>query len=322
MNPNFTPIQRNDVVQSILNELETVYNNPREEIDVSKEFNKENVKRDVHVFSFNQENDIKKVMLHTIAGLKKHGVQVTHPSYFGLFNPRPNFPSIMADIINSYLNPQLAAWSHAPYAAEIERLVIKEFCEKFGYVEGMRDGTFCTGGAESNLTAVLCALQYSFSNISEDGITSLYKLPTIYCSSESHHSIEKAARIAQVHQFIDKLPARYNTNIGDRGEKFSGGEQQRISIARAILQNPPIIILDEATSALDSTSEMLVQKALKRVLKERTAIIVAHRLSTVKNVDRIIVLKDGKINETGTHNELLNIGGEYKKFVEMQTFDD
>jgi len=195
LNFNFSESERNTIVQSVISDLETIYSAPREELKVSKVFSKEKAKDAANAFSFNQTNDAKKVLLHTINGIKGHGVQVTHPSYLGLFNPRPNFPSIMADIINSYLNPQLAAWSHAPYASEIERLVISEFCKKFGYTEGNQDGTFCTGGAESNLTAVLCALQHRFPNISEYGITNYDKLPTIYCSLESHHSIEKAARI-------------------------------------------------------------------------------------------------------------------------------
>ena len=132
----------------------------------------------------------------------------------------------------------------------------------------------------------------------------------------------EAAKIAQADEFIVKLSDQYNTNIGDAGVKLSGGQQQRLTIARAILDNPPVLILDEATSALDSASELLVQAALELVLQERTAIIIAHRLSTVKNVNKIIVMKNGVIVEVGTHNELLNVGGEYKKYIEMQTFTD
>ena len=132
----------------------------------------------------------------------------------------------------------------------------------------------------------------------------------------------EAAKIAQADEFIVKLSDQYNTNIGDAGVKLSGGQQQRLTIARAILDNPPVLILDEATSALDSASELLVQAALELVLQERTAIIIAHRLSTVKNVTKIIVMKNGVIVEVGTHNELLNVGGEYKKYIEMQTFTD
>jgi len=214
MNPNSTSVERNDVVRAILNKLETIYHYPREELTVSKAFNEEKAKDAASTYSFNQRNDAKEVMLHVINSIKEHGVQVTHPSYLGLFNPRPNFPSVMADIINSYLNPQLAAWSHAPYASEIERLVIKEFCGKFGYPVGNQDGTFCSGGAESNLTAVLCALQAHFPNISEEGIMNFTKLPTIYCSSESHHSIEKAARIVGLgKRSVIKIPVNDDLTI-------------------------------------------------------------------------------------------------------------
>lgn len=195
MNPNNTSLERNEIVQIIINQLETIYNDPRKELTVSKVFDVNEAKAAASTFSFNQANDAKEVMQHTINSIKGVGVQTTHPSYLGLFNPRPNFPSVMADVINSYLNPQLAVYSHAPFASEIERLVIKEFCKKFGYTEKNSDGTFCTGGAESNLTAVLCALQFHFPNFSEEGITGFKKLPTIYCSAESHHSVEKAARI-------------------------------------------------------------------------------------------------------------------------------
>ncbi|MFK8007680.1 MAG: aspartate aminotransferase family protein [Saprospiraceae bacterium] len=161
---------------------------------VSRLFNPEEVRSDASTFSFDQTNDAEVVMLHTIEGIKQHGVQVTHPSYLGLFNPRPSFPSIMADVINSYLNPQMAAWSHAPFAVEIEQLVIKEFGKKFGYEEDKIDGVFCIGGTESNLTAVLAAMQKYLPNIAEDGLLNIKKKPIIYASTESHHSMERAAR--------------------------------------------------------------------------------------------------------------------------------
>lgn len=132
----------------------------------------------------------------------------------------------------------------------------------------------------------------------------------------------ESAKIAYAHHFISNLSNGYHTNIGDAGVKLSGGQRQRLTIARAVLRNPPILLLDEATSALDSESEKLIQKALEQILENRTAIIIAHRLSTIKNVDKIIVLKDGKIIETGNHSDLINQDGDYKKFVEMQTFAD
>ena len=110
----------------------------------------------------------------------------------------------------------------------------------------------------------------------------------------------------------------YLTNIGDRGVKLSGGQRQRLGIARAILGNPPILILDEATAALDTRSERLVQDALDRIMSQRTTIVIAHRLSTVRDADEIIVVEDGAIVERGSHEELLALGGQYKKLYEMQ----
>lgn len=128
-----------------------------------------------------------------------------------------------------------------------------------------------------------------------------------------------AAKIANAHDFIMETPDGYDTNIGDRGGKLSGGQRQRLSIARAVLKNPPILILDEATSALDTESERLVQDALERLMKTRTTIAIAHRLSTIKNADEICVMLEGEIVERGTHEELLVKNGYYKKLNDMQS---
>lgn len=128
-----------------------------------------------------------------------------------------------------------------------------------------------------------------------------------------------AAKIANAHDFIMELPYGYDTNIGDSGNKLSGGQKQRLSIARAVLKNPPIMILDEATSALDTESEKLVQDALEKMMQNRTSIVIAHRLSTIQNADSIVVLNKGKIMEQGTHKELMKSQKGYKKLVEMQT---
>lgn len=127
-----------------------------------------------------------------------------------------------------------------------------------------------------------------------------------------------AAKAANAHDFISALPEGYDTNIGDRGSKLSGGQRQRLTIARALLKNPPILILDEATSALDSESEQLVQAALDHLLQNRTALAIAHRLSTVQHADEIIVMDAGRIVERGTHEQLLAGGGIYRKLVELQ----
>lgn len=136
----------------------------------------------------------------------------------------------------------------------------------------------------------------------------------------SAESVEQAARIANAHEFIAQLPLGYQTMIGDRGIKLSGGQRQRLSIARAVLKNPPIMILDEATSALDTESERLVQEALEALMKNRTSIVIAHRLSTIQFADEIIVLNEGEIAERGTHTDLMAHNGIYRKLCDMQSF--
>lgn len=136
----------------------------------------------------------------------------------------------------------------------------------------------------------------------------------------SEEDVIKAAKIANAHEFIVALPEGYHTNIGDRGGKLSGGQRQRLSIARAVLKNPPILILDEATSALDTESEKLVQDALSNLMQNRTSIVIAHRLSTIANADEIIVLQHGEIAERGNHNQLIAKNGIYKKLCDMQSF--
>ena len=135
----------------------------------------------------------------------------------------------------------------------------------------------------------------------------------------SEEEIIDAAKIANAHDFIMELPQGYDTNIGDSGNKLSGGQKQRLSIARAVLKNPPIMILDEATSALDTESEKLVQDALEKMMRNRTSIVIAHRLSTIQNADSIVVMSKGKIQEQGTHDELMLSKKGYKKLVELQT---
>lgn len=131
--------------------------------------------------------------------------------------------------------------------------------------------------------------------------------------------VESAAKVANAYRFIENKPEQFDTNIGDRGTKLSGGEKQRLTIARAVLKNPPILILDEATSSLDTESERLVQDAINNMMKNRTSLVIAHRLSTVRHADEIIVLNRGEIAERGSHTQLMQIqGGIYKKLVDMQ----
>jgi ABC-type multidrug transport system fused ATPase/permease subunit len=146
----------------------------------------------------------------------------------------------------------------------------------------------------------------------------IYNNITLGTGGASQEQVEDAARVANAHEFILRKSEGYNTFVGDRGTRLSGGERQRITIARAVLKNPPILILDEATSSLDTESERIVQDAINRLMKNRTCIVIAHRLSTVQHADEIVVMEKGTIVERGTHLVLLQQGGVYKKLVEMQ----
>ncbi|MBR0112767.1 MAG: ABC transporter ATP-binding protein [Clostridia bacterium] len=138
------------------------------------------------------------------------------------------------------------------------------------------------------------------------------------CKNASDEEVVEAAKKANIHEFAMSLPDGYDTQIGERGVKLSGGQKQRISIARVFLKNPSVLILDEATSALDSSTEILIQQSLDKLCEGRTCIVVAHRLSTIRNADRIFVITDGKAVESGTHEELMEYGGIYKNLYELQ----
>lgn len=146
----------------------------------------------------------------------------------------------------------------------------------------------------------------------------IYNNITLGTEGATQQQVEEAARIANAHDFISQKQEGYQTFVGDRGTKLSGGERQRITIARAVLKNPPILVLDEATSSLDTESERLVQTAINTLMQNRTCIVIAHRLSTVQHADEIVVLQGGQIMERGTHSELINLQGHYHKLVEMQ----
>jgi len=158
-------------------------------------------------------------------------------------------------------------------------------------------------------------------NVNQEAILfndTFYNNITFGMEEVTREMVEEAARIANAHDFIMASPEGYDTNIGDRGCRLSGGQRQRLSIARAILKNPPVLILDEATSALDTESERLVQEALERLMRDRTTIVIAHRLSTIVGADMICVMDQGRIVECGTHSQLLAKNGHYRRLVDMQ----
>lgn len=180
----------------------------------------------------------------------------------------------------------------------------------------MIDGTDIRQFTKHDLRALM-------GNVNQEAILfndTIYNNITFGVDSATDEEVVNAAKIANAYDFIMATEKGFDTNIGDRGANLSGGQRQRLSIARAILKNPPILILDEATSALDTESEHLVQEALDHLMSGRTTLVIAHRLSTIKNADTICVLQEGKIVERGTHDELIARGGVYKHLVDMQKF--
>ncbi len=195
MNFDLSVTERKEIWDYLTEELELFYSKPYNR-KVSPELNKNEIRDFIHPLS--ESIKYKDAIHHVLSGLEKYMVHTSHPMYYGLFNPRANFPSAIADTITAIFNPQLAAWSHAPFAVEVEEILIKSFAAKFGYAAHQSDGVFTSGGAEANLTALLAALNNKFPEYANEGLRSLQKEPVIYCTEESHHSIIKAAVIVGI----------------------------------------------------------------------------------------------------------------------------
>ena len=184
----------------------------------------------------------------------------------------------------------------------------------------INEGSICIDGKDIR-DIKISSLRSLMGNVNQDPILfndTIFNNIAFGVENATREQVITAAKIANAHDFIMEKEEGYDTNIGDRGVKLSGGQRQRISIARAVLKNPPILILDEATAALDTESERAVQEALERLMSHRTTLAIAHRLSTVKNADEIIVLEEGRIVERGKHDQLIEKDGYYKKFYDMQ----
>jgi len=194
-NLDLTPELRTKLLDHLLEELETYYEKT-EELRVTPNLDLEKIIGAVRSFDLRKPVKGEIALDAVLNGLIEHTVHTPHPMYYGLYNPRANFAGILADLITAVLNPQLAAWSHSPYANEVERYLVETFGLLFGYPSPSIDGVFASGGAEANFTAILCALNHAFPEVGEKGIQGISKKPLIYCSEQTHHSIQKGARMA------------------------------------------------------------------------------------------------------------------------------
>lgn len=190
-NFDLSPAKRQKLFEKAISLLEQYYEHTAE-YPITAPLDQQQIVDMIHAHHFDRQQGEEEALQFAIDSLKKYTVHTPHPGYFGLFNPRPTFPSILGDLIAAVLNPQMAAWSHAPFANEAERYMIQQFGQKFGYLAV--DGVFASGGAEANHTAVLCALNAAFPTFANEGLFGMKNKPVIYCSGEVHHSIVKAAR--------------------------------------------------------------------------------------------------------------------------------
>ena len=245
----FTSDQKALLDQS-LNKLWDYYENTHK-FRVSPDLDKAAIANTVRKFDFEQKLDPMDSIDQVINGLIAYSVHTPHPKYFGLFNPRSNFPSILSDLITAFFNPQLAAWSHSPFANEVENYLIQAFGEKFGFDPAKIDGVFASGGAEANQTAVLCALNHLLPDYGSKGLFGLDKRPIIYCSTESHHSIHKAAMTSGMgHESVRSIP------VNDRLEMDLGLLEKELELDFGKGLQPLMIVATVGTTGVGAIDDL------------------------------------------------------------------
>lgn len=202
---DFDSKQRKEILETVFKHLENYYSSTKD-FKINPDLNIKEIRASILTKELTNGVSPDKAIEHVIKGLEAFSVHTPHPKYFGLFNPRSNYAGIIADLITATYNPQLAAWSHAPFAVEVEEFIIRAFANKFGY-DTNADGVFTTGGAEANLTAMLCALNHKYPNFAKDGAFGLDKKPVVFCSAEAHHSVQKAAKVVGIgYSLVKSIP--------------------------------------------------------------------------------------------------------------------
>ncbi|MCB0546194.1 MAG: aminotransferase class V-fold PLP-dependent enzyme [Phaeodactylibacter sp.] len=195
MDFDLNPQRRRELWEALLAQLEHYYAHTSE-LPASPPLHREKIIALVEQFKLDKGIPPQQAINHVLEGMTRYAVHTPHPMYYGLFNPRSTFPGILADTITATFNPQMAAWSHNPFASEVENFLVRELGTKFGFPKEKVDGVFASGGAEANLTAVLCALNHHFPDYANRGLAGISQKPVMYCSAESHHSIVRAGRIS------------------------------------------------------------------------------------------------------------------------------
>ncbi len=253
MNFDLTADQRHQLFADLLPQLEAYYAKTRE-LRVSPRLDPAEVRHAATAHDFSAPLPPGRALKVVLENLRKYQVHVPHPMYYGLYNPRTSFPSILADLIAAYFNPQLAAWSHSPFAAEVERYLVKSYGVRFGYAEDDVDGTFTSGGAEANLTAVCCALNHRFPDYAARGYRAFGGDPVIYCSDQVHHSVVKAARTVGLGlESVVQIP------VDDRLRMSVPTLRQRLDADRSSGKIPVMVIATAGTTgtaAIDPLEEI------------------------------------------------------------------